>query len=160
MTFDITTGDLLLPAIDFNVDNNTWWSDPLTSQTYWYPREITVLSVDQSENQPVARTFLTSSELANHWRYAQTRGDWLGGEFGHSKSILDLQARFFSDDQAIAITQQPYVLYKLKVETLKLNTYAISAINALPKIYDEVIYSDFLRNWGTHIVLQSLIGKF
>jgi hypothetical protein len=160
MTFDITTGNLLLPAIDFTHDNNTSWQDPLTNETYWCPREITVLSVDQKENQPVARVFLSSSELANHWKYAQTRGDWLGGEFGHSKSILDLQARFFSDDQAIAITQQPYVSYKLKVETLKLNKYAISAINALPKIYDEVIYSDFLRNWGTHIVLQSLIGKF
>jgi hypothetical protein len=159
MTLDVTTGNLLYPAIDFTNDNTVPWLDPLTGEEYWRPREISVLPVDEKENQPVAHVFLSSSELANHWKYAQTRGDWLGGEFGHSKSILDLQARFFSDDQAIAITQQPFVLYRLKVETLKLNTYVTNAINALPKIYNEVIYSDFLRNWGTHIVLQSLIGK-
>jgi hypothetical protein len=160
MTLDVTTGNLLYPAIDFTHDDTTSWQDPLTSEVYWYPREISVRPVNEKENQPVAHVFLSSSELANHWRYAQTRGDWLGGEFGHSKSILDLQARFFSDDQAIAITQQPFVLYELKVETLKLNKYVINAINALPKNYDEVIYSDFLRNWGTHIVLKSLVGRF
>jgi hypothetical protein len=160
MTIDITTGNLLLPAIDFTHDNNTSWTDSTTNQTYWYPREISVLPVDQNENQPIARVFLTAGELANHWKYAQTRGDWLGGEFGHSKSILDIQSRFFADDQAIAITQKPYVLYRLKVEVLKLNVYAADAINQLPKVYNEIIYADFLRNWGTHIVLKSLVGKF
>jgi len=157
---DITTGTLLLPAIDFTHDNTTFWQDPLTNETYWYPREVSVRSVDAKENQPVARVFLSASELENHWKYAQTRGDWLGGEFGHSKSILDIQSRFFADDQAIAITQKPQVLYRLKIEALKLNTYVTNAINALPKIYNEIIYADFLRNWGTHIVLKSLIGKF
>jgi hypothetical protein len=160
MTIDITTGTLLLPAIDFTHDNTTSWQDPVTNEVYWYPREISVLPIDATENQPVARVFLSASELANHWKYGQTRGDWLGGEFGHSKSILDIQARFFADDQAIAITQKPYVLYRLKVEVLKLNVYVKDAINALPKIYNENIYADFLRNWGTHIVLKSLVGKF
>jgi hypothetical protein len=160
MTLDITTGNLLLPAIDFTHDNTTSWQDPLTNEVYWYPREISVLPVDANENQPVARVFLGASELANQWKYAQTQGDWLGGEFGHSQSMLDLQARFFSDDQAIAITQKPEVLYRLKVEVLKLNTFVTSAINALPKVYNENIYSDFLRNWGTHIVLNSLVGRF
>ena len=160
MTFDITEGTLLLPAIDFTDDNTTSWKDPLTNETYWHPREVSVIPVDANENQPIARVFLRASELANYWKYGQTRGDWLGGEFGHSKSILDLQSRFFADDQAIAITQKPYVLYRLKVEVLKLNVYARDAISALPKIYDETIYADFLRNWGTHIILNSLVGKF
>ncbi|CAF4059651.1 unnamed protein product [Rotaria sp. Silwood2] len=158
MTIDITKGTLLLPAIDFTHDNTTFWSDPVTNETYWYPREISVLPVDEKDNEPVARTFLTASELENHWKYGQARGDWLGGELGHSKSILDIEARFFADDQAIAITQKPYVLYRLKVEVLKLNEYATSAINALPKVYNEMIYDSFLRNWGTHIVLKSLVG--
>jgi hypothetical protein len=160
MTIDITTGRLLLPAIDFTDDNTTFWKDPLTNEIYWHPREVSVISVAENENQPIARAFLSASELANYWKYEQTRGDWLGGEFGHSKTILDLQSRFFADDQAIAITQEPYVLYRLKVEELKLNIYVKDAINALPKIYNEIIYADFLRNWGTHIVLKSLVGKF
>ena len=159
MGFDITTGVVLLPTIDFTHDNNTWWQDPLTNETYWYPREVSVLSVDETANQPIARVFPSASELANHWKYGAQRGDWIGGEFGHSKSILDLQQRFFSDDQAIAITQKPHVLYRLKIEVLKLNVYASNAIKTLPKIYDEMIYGDFLRNWGTHIILRSLVGK-
>ncbi|CAF3492650.1 unnamed protein product [Rotaria sp. Silwood1] len=158
MTIDIIKGTLLLPPIDFTHDNTTYWQDPLTNEIYWYPREISVLPVEQNANEPVARTFLTASELENHWKYGQTRGDWLGGELGHSKSILDIQARFFADNQAIAITQKPYALYRLKVEVLKLNVYAKNAVNALPKVYNEMIYESFLRNWGTHIVLKSIVG--
>ncbi|CAF4660129.1 unnamed protein product [Rotaria sp. Silwood1] len=158
MTIDIIKGTLLLPPIDFTHDNTTYWQDPLTNEIYWYPREISVLPVEQNANEPVARTFLTASELENHWKYGQTRGDWLGGELGHSKSILDIQARFFADNQAIAITQKPYALYRLKVEVLKLNVYAKNAVDALPKVYNETIYESFLQNWGTHIVLKSLVG--
>ncbi|CAF3928241.1 unnamed protein product [Rotaria sordida] len=158
MTIDITRGTLLLPAIELTYDNITSWQDPLTNETYWYPREVSILPVNQSENEPVAYTFLTASELENHWKYGQTRGYWLGGELGHSKPILDIQARFFSDNQAIAITQKPYVLYRLKVEQLNLNIYVKNAIRALPKVYNEIIYESFLRNWGTHIVLKSLVG--
>ena len=150
---------MLLPVIDFTHDNNTPWQDPMTNQTYWCPKEVSVLSVDKRENQPIARAFPSATELANHWKYGAQRGDWLGGEFGHSKSILELQQRFFSDDQAIAITQKPHVLYRLKVEVLKMNVYAEDAMNALPKVYNEVIYSDFIRHWGTHIIIRSLVGK-
>lgn len=148
-----------MPAIDFTHKNTTSWIDPYNNQTFWYPEEITVLPVSETENQPQAHVFRTAAELANHWKYAQVRGDWLGGEFGHSQSILNLQSKFFYDDQAIAITQQPHVLYRLKVETLHLNPYVQNAINALPKVYNEAIYADFLRNWGTHIIIKSLIGK-
>ena len=151
MTIDITTGTLLLPAIDFTDDNTTSWKDPLTNETYWHPREISVVPVDANENQPIARIFLSASELANYWKYGQTRGDWLGGEFGHSKSILDLQSRFFTDDQAIAITQKPYVLYRLKVEVLKLNVYVRDAISALYQRFMTKLYMRIFFKIGAHM---------
>ena len=159
MTIDITTGHLLLPAIDTTYDNNTSWVDPITNEIYYYPSEISVVSTADVTSDLIVRTFLTARELALEWKYGRVRGTWFGGEFGHSKSTLDLQQRFFSDDQAIAITQKASVLYRLKVETLKLNRYVLNALNKLPRIYDETIYADFLRNWGTHIVQQSLVGK-
>lgn len=158
MTIDITTGNLLLPAIDFTHDNNTSWTDPRTKRIYHYPAEVTVIAAPASSTKPIVRVFLTARELANEWKYRRTQGDWFGGEFGRSKSILDLQKRFFNDDQAIAITQRQHVLYRLKVETLKLNRYVQDAIDTLPAVYDQTIYNDFIRNWGTHIVQQTLVG--
>ncbi|CAF3564249.1 unnamed protein product [Rotaria sp. Silwood1] len=123
MTLDITSGALLLPAMEYTYPHTTSWTDPVTNQTYWVPQEVSLSSVSTDENQPVARVFLTSLELSNEWKYERLRGKWLGGEFGHSKSMLDIQSRFFSNNQATAVTQKPEVLYRLRVENLQLNNF-------------------------------------
>ncbi|CAF3790676.1 unnamed protein product [Rotaria sp. Silwood1] len=160
MTLDITTGTLLLPALEYTYLGNNYWTDPISNIVYQAPRGVTFPEISQDENNPIARVFLTAAELSNEWKYEKLRGSWLGGEFGHSKSLADIYNRFFSNNQATSITQKPNVLYRLRVENLQLNTYAKQAIARLPTTYDETLYSDFLRNWGTHIVQQSLIGKF
>ncbi|CAF2956474.1 unnamed protein product, partial [Rotaria sp. Silwood2] len=158
MTLDITTGTLLLPALEYIYLGNNYWTDPISNTTYQAPRGVTFPTFSENDNQPVARVFLTATELSNEWKYEKLRGSWLGGEFGHSKSLADIYSRFFSNNQATAITQKPYVLYRLRVENLRLNKYAKQAIAQLPTTYNETLYNDFLRNWGTHIVQQSLIG--
>ncbi|CAF3355403.1 unnamed protein product, partial [Rotaria sp. Silwood2] len=158
MTLDITSGAVLLPAVEYTYPHTTSWTDPVTNQTYWVPQEVSLSSVSTDENQAVARVFLTSLELSNEWKYERLRGKWLGGEFGHSKSMLNIQSRFFSNNQATAITQKPEVLYRLRVENLQLNKYARAALMALTPTYNETLYNDFIRTWGTHIVQQSLVG--
>ncbi|CAF4841946.1 unnamed protein product, partial [Rotaria sp. Silwood2] len=158
MTLDITTGTLLLPALEYIYLGNNYWTDTISNTTYQAPRGVTFPTFSENDNQPVARVFLTATELSNEWKYEKLRGSWLGGEFGHSKSLADIYSRFFSNNQATAITQKPYVLYRLRVENLRLNKYAKQAIAQLPTTYNETLYNDFLRNWGTHIVQQSLIG--
>ncbi|CAF4664357.1 unnamed protein product, partial [Rotaria socialis] len=124
MTLDITTGRLLLPALENNFFGNNYWIDPNTNRMYQAPRGITFPRISQDENRPVSRVFLSAAELSNEWKYERLRGSWLGGEFGHSKSLLDIYSRFFSKNQATAITQKPTVLYRLRVENLRLNQYA------------------------------------
>ncbi|CAF1472757.1 unnamed protein product [Adineta steineri] len=158
MTLDITTGTLLLPALEYTYLGNNYWTDPITSIMYQAPRGITFPGIKTTDNDPVSRVFLTAAELSNEWKYEKLKGSWLGGEFGHSKSLLDLYKKFFSMNQGIAIVQKPTVLYRLRVENLQLNKYAKAAIQKLPVKYDETLYSDFLQNWGTHIVQQSLVG--
>ncbi|CAF3649132.1 unnamed protein product [Rotaria sp. Silwood1] len=158
MTLDITTGTLLLPALEYTYLGNSYWTDPILNTTYQVPRGVSLPAINQSDNTPIARVFLTATELSNEWKYKKLRGSWLGGEFGHSKSLGDIYRRFFSNNQGTAITQKPTVLYRLRVENLQLNKYVKQAISKLPIKYDETLYRDFLRNWGTHIVQQSLIG--
>jgi hypothetical protein len=160
MSLDITTGTLRLPALEYTYLGNNPWTDPITNITYQVPRGITSLGITAEDNEPTVRVFLTAAELSNEWKYEKLKGSWLGGEFGHSKSLLNIYSNFFSKNQATAITQKPTVLYRLRVENLQLNKYAKDAIAKLPIQYDETLYNDFLQTWGTHIVQQSLIGMF
>lgn len=159
MTLDVTTGKLLLPAIEFTYPNTTFWMDPFNNQTYWSPQEVAVLGVNASENVPVARVFLNPNELINEWKYERLEGTWLGGEFGHSQTVLDIYNKFFTEKQAVSITQHPTGLYRLRLENLQLNQYARAAVDALTHTYNEVLYNDFINTWGTHIVQQTVIGK-
>lgn len=160
ITLDITTGNLLSPAIEFTYRNTTYWNDTFNNQIYWSPEEVTVLPVEAKENLPIARVFHNPKELANEWKYERLQGTWLGGEFGHSKAILDLYKRFFTKNQAVAITQKPTVLYRIRLENLRLNRYARAAVDTLTHTFNEELYTDFINSWGTHIVQQALIGNF
>ncbi|CAF3989734.1 unnamed protein product, partial [Adineta steineri] len=158
MTLDITTGSLLLPAIEFTYPNTTFWTDPFNNQTYWSPQEVAILPANVSENVPIARIFLNPAELINEWKYERLEGTWLGGEFGHSQNVLDIYDKFFSSNQAVSITQHPTALYRVRVENFRLNRYARAAIDALTHTYNEVLYTDFINAWGTHIVQEAVIG--
>ena len=43
-----------MPVIDFTHTNTTSWVRPYNNQTCWYPEEITVLPMSETENQPQA----------------------------------------------------------------------------------------------------------
>ena len=159
MSLDITTGGLRLPALDYIYRGTNYWTDPQTKRMYQAPMGITFPPVSAKDSEPAIRVFRTAAELSNAWKYEKLKGSWLGGEFGHSKGLLDIYDKFFSKNQATAISQNPIVLYRLRVENLLLNKYARQAIRTLTPEYNETLYEDFIRNWGTHIVQQSLIGK-
>ncbi|CAF1306922.1 unnamed protein product [Adineta ricciae] len=158
MTFDIITGDILRPALKYTYSNITFWTDSFTNRQYFVPKEVSFPLTVDNDSVPVAHVFLTATELSNRWRYDRLQGDWLGGEFGHSQSLLNIYKKYFSSDESVAITQHPTVLYRMRVENFQLNDEARAATDALTPTYNESLYSDFLREWGTHIVQQSLVG--
>ena len=51
----------------------------------------------------------------------------------------------YSADEAIAITQHPTILYRMRVENFQLNSKALAAVSALTASYNASLYSDFLR---------------
>ncbi|CAF1403957.1 unnamed protein product, partial [Didymodactylos carnosus] len=162
ITIDITTGELLLPALEWTFPSSPGshqiWTDSYSNQSYVIPNDVTVTDALADENIPTVHIFKTQRELANEWTQGYGKSSWLGGQFGLVKSILNLYKQFFTDNQATAISQNPLALYKLSVENLRLNPYAKEAVSALPLVYDDVAYNDFINSWGTHIAVETLIG--
>ena len=107
---------------------------------YFVPKEVCLPGYNESERDPVPHTFLTATELSNKWRYDQLQGAWLGGEFGHSQSLLDIYAKYFSTDEAVVITQHPTILYRMRVKHFQLNSKALAAVSALTASYNESLY--------------------
>jgi hypothetical protein len=139
--------------------NTNFWTNPLNNETYSTPQEVAVLPVNVSGNLPVTKIYMNADELANEWKYERLQSNWLGGEFGHSKTLLELYGRFFTNNQAVGITQHPTGLYRVRLENLRLNRYARAAVDALTRTFNHVLYTDFINTWGTHIVQEATVGK-
>jgi hypothetical protein len=81
---------------------------------------------------------------------------------GRAKDVFDIYKKFFTENQATAITQQLYPLYTLTMKSTNkifaLNRYAQQAVDQLPSVYDTKAYADFLDTWGTHIAVKTELG--
>ena len=163
LTIDVSTGELKLPALDYNYDHPTsTWTDPLSKITFDLPEGLSLSTVDiAGENVAKVRVFRDEEELVSVWESGYKEGNWLGGEFGQSKSILDLYNKFFSKQQSTSINQHPRAVYKLSVGEAweqRLNVYVKTALQALPEQFDSNIYSRFIDTWGTHVASKTLVG--
>lgn len=164
MTIDISTGKLMLPALEltFPTDSTSrlWRDKNGTTRSFQIPNEITLTPVDANrDNQPTTHIYPTAMQFADVWTRSSGSGSWLGGALGHSESVLNVNAKFFSLQQATAITQYPMGLYRLEVTNLTLNEYAKEALRLLPVVYDESVYDDFMDTWGTHIAVSTFLGE-
>ena len=163
LTIDVTTGELKLPALDYKYDHPTSaWTDPQTKITFDVPEGMYLSTGDiTGENVAKIRVFKSEKELVSVWETGYKQGNWLGGEFGQSKSILDLYNKFFSKQQSTSINQHPRAIYKLSVGDgweKRLNVYVRAALSALPEQYDSNVYSRFMDTWGTHVATNTLVG--
>jgi hypothetical protein len=164
MTIDISTGKLMLPVLELTYSITSkpkiWQNGNSTEQSFYIPNEITLTPVDVNrDNKPTSYIYPTPMQFADVWTRSSGSGSWLGGELGHSKSVLNINTKFFSTQQATAITQNPIGLYRLEVTNLTLNQYAKEALRLLSSVYDESVYNDFMDTWGTHIAVSTFIGK-
>ena len=158
---DTSTGELKLPVWKFEGSAGTW-QDPSTGEIFVVPSGIS-LTTDSvpTENVPKVKVFKTEEDLVKVWEEGYKNGNWLGGEFGTSKSVLDLYNKFFSKEQATSINQHPKSLYRLKLASgweNNLNEFALLALTSLPETYDFNIYSRFMDTWGTHVATDTLVG--
>jgi hypothetical protein len=136
-----------LPAWEFTFDGAAGiWTDPITQETYALPAGLALNVEVAGENVVTTRIFKSASDLVNVWESGYTAGNWLGGEFGNSKSVQNLYSQFFSQQQSTSINQHPQALYRLTLTDnweSHLNAYAMYALQSLPEVYDENIYSRY-----------------
>jgi hypothetical protein len=166
MTIDISTGIITLPALQLTYSDGAenLWTDPYSKQSFIIPNEVLLTNVSDDENKPAVHIFKTEVDLVDVWTRDADSGYWTGGEFGLTKTILDVYTKFFTDNQATSISQNSFGLYILTMisanspSSLVLNKYAKAAINSLTQVYDEEIYKTFMDVWGTHIAVSTKIG--
>ena len=163
MAIDISTGDILLPALSFTPGTTTW-TDRESGDTFLVPDEVTITEPQVDDNNVNVKIFPTENDLVQVWLRNYEAGQWSGGEFARTKNISDVYDRFFKNGQATAISQDLNVVYTISMKlandpkSLALNEYAEAAINALTADYDEELYNNFIDAWGTHITVSNKVG--
>ncbi|KAL4511127.1 hypothetical protein ABPG73_008205 [Tetrahymena malaccensis] len=160
-SFDISTGELKLPAIELtypeNPSQDQIYTDPLSNRQYVMADQT---QVEQIQLDADVKIFKDEFELTSIWLDATKSGQWLGGEYSQSKDLNDVFDRFFKGNQETSISQQAKNVIRLtfKTDNLKLNRFAQRAIDALPEDFQPDIYNQFLDSWGTHISFDTYIG--
>ena len=164
MTIDISTGKLMLPVLELSYPTDStlriWKDESGTGQSFQIPYEITLSPVNiNRDNKPTSYIYPTPMQFAAVWTRVSGSGSWVGGQLGYTQSVLDVNLKYFSTQQATAITQHPLGLYRLEVNNLTLNEYDREALKLLPADFDESIYNDFMDTWGTHIAVSTFVDK-
>ncbi|KAL4511157.1 hypothetical protein ABPG73_008235 [Tetrahymena malaccensis] len=156
--FDISTGELKLPAIQLTYSNEGQiYKDPLSDHQFIVADETQIEQVNLDAD---VKIFKNEFELTNIWLDATQNGQWLGGEYSQSKDLNDVFERYFKGNQETSISQLSKNVIRLtfKTDNLKLNRFAQRAIDALPEDFQQDIYNQFLNSWGTHISVDTYIG--
>ncbi|EAR96709.1 MAC/perforin domain protein (macronuclear) [Tetrahymena thermophila SB210] len=160
-SFDISTGELKLPAIQLTYQSEPSqeqiYTDPFSSHQFIVADET---SIEQINLDADIKVFKNEFELTNIWLDATQNGQWLGGEYSQSKDLNDVFNRFFTNNQYTSIAQQSKNVIRMtfKTDSLKLNRFAQRAIDALPEDYQVDVYNEFLNAWGTHISIDTFVG--
>ncbi|KAL4511143.1 hypothetical protein ABPG73_008221 [Tetrahymena malaccensis] len=157
-SFDISTGELKLPAIQLTYSNEAQiYQDPFSDHQYIVADETQIEQVNLDAD---IKIFKNEFELTNIWLDATQRGQWLGGEYSQSKDLNDVFQRYFQGNQETSISQllRNVIRLTFKTDNLNLNKFAQRAIDALPEEFQADIYNAFLDSWGTHISVDTLIG--
>ena len=161
MAIDVSTGDLLLPALQLSAGSQPW-TDKESQQTFLVPPEITLTETSSNDGTIHVRLFRTETELVDIWLKNAEAGGWTGGQLAHVQNISDVYKNYFKDNQATAITQELKTMYTVAIkdddQSLKLNRYAQRAINALTEQYNDELYQNFMDAWGTHITVSTTVG--
>ncbi|KAL4511161.1 hypothetical protein ABPG73_008239 [Tetrahymena malaccensis] len=157
-SFDISTGELKLPAIQLTYSNEGQiYKDPLSEHQFIVADET---QIEQINLDADVKIFKNEFELTNIWLDATKNGQWLGGEYSQSKDLNDVFEKYFKGNQETSISQLSKNVIRLtfKTDNLKLNRFAQKAIDALPEEFQPDVYNEFLNSWGTHISVDTYIG--
>jgi hypothetical protein len=118
MAIDVSTGNLLLPALQLSIGNQQW-IDPESKQVFLVPPEITLIESSLNDTSTNVRIFRTETELVDIWLKNAGAGGWTGGQLAHVQNISNVYNNYFKDNQATAITQDLKTINRNLINKLK-----------------------------------------
>jgi hypothetical protein len=168
MAIDISTGDVLLPALQLTYplspSSDSLWTDPHSGRIFILPNEVNIEPLNDVSLDVNVSSYSSPTEFIDAWLRLGTDSDWSASLLSNLQDISDIDSTYFLDDQGTAIAQNYSKLYNLRVKaiydptSLPLNSYARTAINALTAAYDEDLYNAFFNAWGTHVAVETTVG--
>ncbi|CAF4635972.1 unnamed protein product, partial [Rotaria sp. Silwood2] len=168
MAVDISTGNILLPALELTYPLNPTaellWTDPHSKRVFILPNEIIFEPLDDTTLDVNVSSYSTPTELTDAWLRLGADRQWSTSFLSNLQDISDIDATYFSDDQGMAVAQNYSKLYRLRVKNihdpkkLPLNSFAKRTLTALTSAYNEDLYNAFFNACGTHIAVVTTIG--
>ncbi|UJR20157.1 hypothetical protein I4U23_023289 [Adineta vaga] len=162
MGLDIANGDIRFMALNLTYDESKLSIVPSTRRSLVTFNEVIFQQSNPvDDTQVFTRTFSNAEEIVKQWDDVLNSGEIDGGEFSRLLNTQEYRDLFNSNPNSIIdIIQQPYPVYRLKIDRSKsqLNFFSRNALAQLTAEYNYDLYSQFFYTFGTHIVLRTVMG--
>ena len=153
--FDIVTGDIRLPNMQWTFNNNKLWQDPNSGYTFAYPDQV-ILGSDSSSTKEEYVFTSFSDYLFN------SSGSYSSGinlhffQFGEEEQ--NVRRGFDGAQSVLGLVIQYYTRYGMSITNINASSTLLDEISKLPETYDAVVYYQFLLRWGTHFASEATYG--
>jgi len=156
---DALNGETKFPVVSFTYTAGQTWTSPYNSQVYDVPDQTVIYA--QSEADMGVQVHWSLQDYATSVaQYAGVAGELLGA-FAKSEEVLEAYSVFAGGENVLAVTRNTFTLYEIIAapsDGLPLNPNFARMVDALPAEYDAVKYGKLIKNFGSHVVVQVVLG--
>jgi len=149
--FDLPTGQTRLPIFDWTFSSSNYFTFPNTSQKYYYPNEVAFSP--QSKIRTFNQAYYSSKQAYLHENSTDSSGFFLYGS-----DSQQVESIFSGGQSILAVYFELHALYQMTIKTPQLSHEFLEAVSNLPEDYDELIYTSFVHNWGSHVITGAYYG--
>jgi len=153
--FDITTGDMKLPAVQWTFKDAKSWHSPFTGITYAVPDQIALSTSSSSAKRE--KVYNSYASYVTNSTEAYSSG-WDGYFFQFGTEEQTVRRAFDKTESIVAVAEELYISHSMQLDDYSASNELLYAMNQLPATYDQEIYFNFLAYWGTHISTSASYG--
>jgi hypothetical protein len=156
---DALTGQTKFPVVSFTYNDGKTWTNPYTSEVYDVADQ-TVIYAESQADMVVAVHWSLQDYATALAQYAGV-GEEYAGAFGKSEEVVEAHAVFAGGENVLAVTRNTFTLYEIvsaPSDVLTINPTFSRMLDALPAEYDADSYGRILKNFGTHVLVQAVLG--
>lgn len=154
--YDIQTGEIRLPTLEWTFNQAKTFRSQ-TGHTYSVPDQISIDA--DTRSRTLNQVYKSFDEYSKNATNANTSG-WHHGKFQWGADCQSIRQVFYKAQSVLAVSERQYIQYTLSITDTNYRTspYLMSAMDALPAVYDRATYWRFLLQWGTHVSTTGLFG--